>query len=600
MPPNSPTPSSPEPLLETLLNPRFRRGVEWLRYLGCLAAVFAAAAADAALEARLSNSDLAPSQVVTLILSRAEPLPAALDLTPLTSDFLVLEQRRAQTTQTVNGQRRERHELILRLMPRRTGDLQVPSLTVGEDVSAALPLTVRAATSPTASLLRAPASATTTAAPGERSGDAPPPPEVDVSASITPTSGVVGQEFILSIRASSPQGLPVGRFIRPEIPDASVLRVGERRAIDAAGNALFELKLAIYPRYAGELELRGLGFDVWQPLGGAPQRRRAPALTLMVSAPPAMPSKNAWIPARNLRLTEGGPSEVRIAPGQAVERVVTLRADGLSAEQLPALPLEVSEKLRVTADPPRLWNEFGPEGVIGYRSERLVLVLAETGRIELPPLKIDWWDTGNGRMREAKLPAWTLTAAPFASEPRRAAPTWRPSEAEVEASEGAPATPVPSGSSWGWLLIAAAALIAAALFALLPWRKWRPARRPESRRQGNRPSEEPPVEEHRAPVPPASDPSGLDALPALRAAYAAGDAQAARTALLDWARMRWRSDPPRNLSQLILRLSGPLREDVKLLDKAFYGPSDDAWRSRPVPKALEAWNLAPSREEEAL
>jgi hypothetical protein len=78
---------------------------------------------------------------------------------------------------------------------------------------------------------------------------------------------------------------------------------------------------------------------------------------------------------------------------------------------------------------------------------------------------------------------------------------------------------------------------------------------------------------------------------AVRRAYAETDAIAARDALLAWSGWMWPQRPPRNLSQLVLRLEPPLRDDLKLLDATFYGPGDGAWAHRPVADRL--MGLAP-------
>lgn len=548
----------------------------------------AARAAVEAVEAELSADNVAAGQPVTLTLTSAAPLPPRIDLTPLDADFRVLEQRRAETQATVNGRRRQRHELILTLLPQRTGELRVPSLALGAAPSPELPLTVAATTTPNGRLLPAPSAAAPASAPAE-------PIEVSVSAGVTPRVGVVGQQFLLSVRARSADGPPQGRLPPPAAANTRVLPLGEQRLVDADGRHVFEQRFALFPQAPGRLVIDRLGFDAWAVGGGAPVRERAPALAIEVEPPPAQRRTGTWLPARALTLTEAGPTEVRIAPGQGMERLLTLRAEGLMAEDLPPLPLDIPFPLRIRDDPPRLWNERTPDGVVGYRAERVLVSTEDPGAYVLPGPSIDWWDTETGAARTAALPDWTLTVAPFASADRRPAARWERDRIDPVPADDAPAAPASSAADaddapdgrdardgafpWIPLLGGAAGLLLLTLAGWLLLRRRAPAAVPAP---AGTPTHDPP----------AAGPSQATAaaLEALRRAYAGADATAARAALLAWAALAWPQQPPRNLSQLMLRLDAPLTDEIKLLDKAFYGPADAAWAACPVPERVA--NLA--------
>ncbi len=545
------------------------------------------AAKAATLDARLSVDAVAAGQPVVLTLVSDAPLPAAPELSPLAQSFRILGQRRAETVSTVNGRHQARHELVLTLVPRRTGALTVPPLAIGDMVSPALALTVAAATNPQAQLLPAPARARQP--PAE-----PATQEIRATAEISPRRAVLGQELVLTVRASSADGAPVGRLLRPRAAGASMLPLGSRRAQGAEGRHLFEQRYALFPQRIGRLQVTELGFDAWRPAGGAPVRHRVEPLGVTVTAPPPETDASTWLPARRVTLTEAGPSAVRIAPGQGIERMLTLRAEGRMAEDLPTIPVEIPFQLRVRDDPPRLWNERTPDGVVGYRAERILISAAEPGRFVLPGPSIDWWDTAASTMRRAALPDWTLTVASFASADRRPAARWGRDQGQVEPPEEetrdpAGADPAAAGGrgpaiarSSGWPMALAVAIGLPAL-ALLAWR----ALRARSRRRH-------PPQEPTAPLPmpqqeAASAHAAVEALiAAVRDGYAAVDAHAARAALLAWAAWRWPEAPPRNLSQLVLRVEPPLRDDLKLLDAAFYGPGHGDWAARPVPDRLAA------------
>ncbi len=168
------------------------------------------------------------------------------------------------------------------------------------------------------------------------------------------------------------------------------------------------------------------------------------------------------------------------------------------------------------------------------------------------------------------------------AEPRR--PISRSTEPSVSPSAEESAVPraglQPGCGYPGWLV----ALLAAGWLGSLGllWTRWRS--------QGG-------VREVRAAAPVAPPPAKPkpetaeeSAIRAVRVAYEQGDAEAARTALLQWAKIVWPNEAPNNLPRLAERMDEPLRERIVKLDKAFYSPTPLNWHDDPV------WELLPRRD----
>ena len=547
--------------------------------LALIAAPALAAAAD--VEAVLSAAQVDPGQPVVLTLSAAEPLPAGVDLAPLQQDFRILDRASRKDVRVVNGVRSERHELRIGLQPLRTGTLAVPALRVGDVVTA--PLSLEVAEAPAAA--PAPADVASAAAPVLAATDAGPA----IRMRAEPRRVLVDQQLLLVMRVTA-DAPPRGRLEDPVIDGARVLPLGEERRVESTASGsrhVYERRLAVFPEARGTLEIPAARFTFRGP-GAEEQTLTSNDMRIPVGPRPAgIATRRPWLPAKSVRLSEAGPSQVRIAPGQTLERMVTLRAEGVMAEDLPKIPLRIPQHLRLREDAPRLWNERTARGVVGYRTERVEISSNDEGEYTIAAGPLNWWSTTDEAWRRTRLPDWTLTVAPFLSADRRLPARWEPAQVpggatgDTRDGDSAGPEPEPEGGSdvgpnwtlWGIGIIAVLLLLPALLLLL----RRRPIEPPD---QAYRPPQAPP-----ATADSEADPV-MDAIGAVERAYRSGNAAAARSALLDWAALQWPVNKPTNLSQLALRVSDGLQGDIRLLEKAFFSPSPIDWR-RDIRPALE-------------
>jgi hypothetical protein len=77
-------------------------------------------------------------------------------------------------------------------------------------------------------------------------------------------------------------------------------------------------------------------------------------------------------------------------------------------------------------------------------------------------------------------------------------------------------------------------------------------------------------------------------LKAARGAAERGDATAARSAVLEWSRRRWRDDPPRSIGDVARRVAEPLATELVNLNRVSYGPERVSWDGRPLARALRS------------
>ncbi len=568
-----------------------------------LLAVCLAAAAEPRIEAQLSPALAEPGQAVELTLRVEGTDAGSPDLSVLDAGFRILDRRIERRITTLNGRRSEWVTLRLMLLPKATGDIQVPAIPFDGGFSEPLSLTVRAGEHADETPGRPPPAdqahpfVEPAPPPAPRATPTPAPAEdmPTVDTEVSPAQVRVDQQILLIARVRSSGSQRPGHLLDPDIDGARSLPLGEDRYRAPGTDAdvvVYERRYALFPERAGTLRIPPLTF-----VSGAVPAAEVHSQPLNVDVRPAPEGfgVDRWLPAARVSLTEAGPDVYRARPGQTMQRLITLTADGIMAADLPALRVDAPYQLDVRTGPPRLGDRREPDGVIGTRAEPHYLTAVTEGLYRLPEVEVSWWNTATDRAETARLPARTLEvvalAEPHSGAQSRAAPgTGVPAEPAPEPARRAPpesrpapapvsstgSEPVEMVNPWFWVSLG----LAGALAALLAARRRRTSAAAESA---------PP-----APAEPRQSDPLADALEAVRAAYGRADAVAARQALLDWAALQWPGDPPRNLARLALRCPDPLRHHIGELEKAFFSPDPIAWDREPVWQALSGLAGAPA------
>ncbi len=562
----------------------------------------AMSAGAAEIRARVSHAEIGAQESFQLIFEISGDPDGPPELGVLAADFEILGRSESRSVRSIGSHVSRDTRLILTLAPRTTGRLTIPAVSFGKDRSNPVSLQVDPG-------IQGPAFET----------DA----DVFFEMDIAPEDVHVQEQILFTLRL-----FLGGRFSRahmgePKIgdPEAILRRLGETRS-EARRNgrsySVLERRYAVFPARSGRLTLgpvtfRGLAVTAEQPerddslalppdpnAPGRVRRVHSEAVQVTVKPMPITTEGLAWIPARNLQLMEAWPAEApELAVGEPLVRRVTLRAEGLTAAQLPPLPLEFSEDFEHYPQPPFLRDQPSPAGVTGSRLESITLVPIGPGTHTLPAVEVRWWNTLAGREQTARLPPRVVKVVNVAggerfgptvgSPPEPAAGAFpafpdRETRGPSETPPGRDWTELPSrtdrqprapgfGDYWHWIALL---LAFGWFFTLAAW--WASRKRPTPAAAG------PEAPKEALATAPGPRPKSVveTAIESVQAAYQARDAQAAKGALLRWARIVWRDSPPSNLSALAQRCPAALAKGILELDRALYSPKPEPWYERPV------------------
>jgi hypothetical protein len=549
--------------------------------------------------AQLDRTQAVEGEPVVLTLSTSGDVGGNPDFSPLQQDFDLVRQGQSNRMSFVNGRSSSSREWHLTLMPRRTGTIAIPPITLGNRQSQALTLEVLPA------------------AQAVQQGVALP---VMLEAEVEPTQPYVQQQTIYTVRLLHAVPLSSASLSDPRADNALVKPLGDARRYETYRDGkvyrVIERRYAVVPQRSGALRIDGpvltgrvpdnsqpgnslrdrfFGTDPFAGFGslvGAtrPIQVRTPEKTLDVKPqPPATPQP--WLPAESLSLEQQwskDPQQLRA--GEPVTRTVVIRARGLTDEQLPEPDLAIGPDASHYPDQPRGETRIDGDNLVAEKILSAAIVPARAGGLEIPALEVGWWDVKAGEARVARLPAMRLDVAPgpVANDASNTQPAPAPHVAgnvpgQPPASAGGEraADPVSSaeveesGSYWPWLTLAFALAWLGSLLAW--WRTRAGAARPASR-QGTA-ARAVPDTRTQAPKAPRLD--------ALQRTFESNDARSARRELLAWAEARWPvMARAQTLDALAGRLGRPAAKVLSAMDAAAYGRSDEDWDGNAAWQAL--------------
>ncbi len=477
------------------------------------------------------------------------------DLSPLQQDFEVLGTAQRTSISIENGRATRSNVWQVSLIPRRAGNVTIPSIDFG--AARSQPLTIAIAPA---------------AGGGDDEGN-----NLRLEVTATPQTPYVQQQVLLTVRLYVPQEVDLvdSAFGDPRLSggDALITAVGkarERQRVErGVRERVIERTYAVFPQGHGELVIEPVTFEgqvfdshatIDNPFGQSirTQRLQSEPIRLRVKPVPKEFRGRHWLPAQSLTLVENWSEEnATVKAGEPITRSLTLLAKGLTAGQLPEIAVPMPDVVKSYPEAPVLDDHGRSEGVTGLRMEKQALIINANGTVTLPEIRVPWWNTRTDRPEEAVIPAHTLQVVGGATAQSVAPVSPAPAPAPEAAAAASPAPP-PAREHPFWRHLA---VLLALGWALTSWAWWR-ARAPAANRNGRHPG---------------TAPSGSEAttIAAEVLAHARNDnAAQARQALQRWARCR--EIVPATLDG-IARRHPELTQALQDLDRCLYAGNAAAW-----------------------
>ncbi len=195
-------------------------------------------------------------------------------------------------------------------------------------------------------------------------------------------------------------------FSKLDGPETQSRRSGDRTEI------VNRYRYGLTPLLAGEVSVPSI--HVSGTLSGSGERFEiASPASILLQVQPAVPGIEPWLPLHGLILQSYLKGADQPVAGSPLSMVVDISAIGASGGQLPSFERALkSSDFHVYREKSDIEGRLSSDGrfLLGHRTEVFTLVPQHGGKVQIPELRINWWNVDTQRAETATVPIRQLVA----------------------------------------------------------------------------------------------------------------------------------------------------------------------------------------------
>lgn len=497
------------------------------------------------------------------------------DFTPLENDFTVLNQSQSSSASLINGTYSKTIRWAVEVIPKKSGNVVIPAIIFGDDTSKPHEITVNETASNNTD---------------ESKADA----DIFLEVKATPEQPYVQSQVIYTLRVYRRVNVAQAEMSEPTLEDAVIEKLGEDSNFNSLVNGVSylvtERKYAIFPQKSGELRINPLALTAEVIVDGQPdfrdffgsrmtktKRVMSKEVVLDVKPKPISFNGKDWLAAEKLVLTQEWSGDIQaLKVGEPITRTLTLRGNGTTVGQLPELSAtKTDSNLKVYPDQPVLNEQKQPDGISASRQEKIALIPATAGKHVLSAIEIPWFNTHTHSVEVAKIPAVTLNVVGGVENQSAVQPSSKTSDPVAPAltpelnKQHPIAIQLEAQNYWPWVsLCLAFGWLATVILFLLKKPKNQIAKAKLNREV-----------KHETEV--------KECIKMLKNACDKSDIQAAKTALLNWGKLKFKAN---NLGEISRFCDAPLKDEITQLNQSLYGRDATSWNGKKLMQAFMAYD----------
>ncbi|WP_297483594.1 BatD family protein [uncultured Photobacterium sp.] len=375
----------------------------WLLLLTMFVALLPLQAMAAQAEATVSKTVVAVNQVFQLTVSVDTAInPNSVDFSVLSPDFAYGQPSVSSSTSLINGAMSRNTTWTLALAAKKVGNATIPAFKIGS--SQTTPITI--------SVLKSSQKNSTVA-----SNQA----NVRITAEIDKNTLYVGESINYRVKILIGEQLSQASLSAPSGDGLAVSQVGQ----DAQNNIVQNGRryLVITRNYqltaekAGKIVIQGPKFNGSAVRGAngfssgitVPVNEDARNITINIKTKPT-DYKGLWLPTPDLQLQQtwqpqvSNHNDVTTKVGEPITRTITLRIKDVAQSNMPNVNLTYPDTVRIYNEKP----EYRTENGYSIMTLKQVIIPRQIGKVTLPPLTINWWNTTTEKQQRSEIKGLTL------------------------------------------------------------------------------------------------------------------------------------------------------------------------------------------------
>lgn len=311
------------------------------------------------------------------------------DFSELEKDFTILSTAKSSQISVINGQMSSQTQWQVVLNAAHAGQYTIPAIKFGNEHSKPQTLIVKKQSQ----------------AQAVSNHDA-----FFMTAEVDQKQPYVQQQIIYRVKMFYQVQPNSGSFSNPQVDGALLSAMGDSRNYQSTVNGILynvvEQEYAVFAEKVGQVTIHSPIFkgtvrrnninDISQIMMDLHKRVRvsAPTVKLKINPIPTSFKGETWLPASNMVLSESWQGlSSKTTAGQPITRIVTLKATGLLASQLPELQFDNAVGAKVYAQPSTSKDNVSNKGIVGEKEFKVVYIPTGKQDVVLPEVKVAWWNT---------------------------------------------------------------------------------------------------------------------------------------------------------------------------------------------------------------
>ncbi|MEH6811677.1 MAG: BatD family protein [Motiliproteus sp.] len=315
------------------------------------------------------------------------------DFSPLEQDFSILNNSKVSVSNFRNGVTLYKSTWTLRLRPKHVGELKIPGIRVGAERSRSLVYSA------------------------SDQGPLEIQPDLFVATSITPDLNYSRAAFVFSVKLYFVQTLTSAELTEPQLDNVLIERLGPQRNYGEIRNGqdfqVIEQRYVLFPLTSGRFTIPPIEFsgaNTFQQLNA-----QSESLSFEALRPPPEISSKQWLAATELRIDEQWqPANFdKLQVGDTLIRTLVIEGHNIPASWLPTPELNPQEGVSIYLQAPELSQQTDTGILVSRKTIQYKLLLTRSGNIELPAIKLKWWDVIRDEQEVSELNPVTIPVSEF-------------------------------------------------------------------------------------------------------------------------------------------------------------------------------------------